>query len=51
MRITEEELEYLDITWFAVDKYGRILELTSAGSGHIPEFICESKENANILED
>jgi hypothetical protein len=51
MRITKEELEYLDITWFAVDKYGRILELTSAGSGHIPEFICESKENANILED
>ena len=51
MRIIEEELEYLDITWFAVDKYGRVLELTSAGSGHIPEFICESKENANILED
>lgn len=51
MRFTEEELEYLDITWFAVDKYGRILELNSAGSGLIPEFICESKANANILED
>ena len=51
MRITKEELEYLDITWFAVDKYGRILELTSAGSGHIPEFICASKENTKILED
>lgn len=46
MRITKEELEYLDITWFAVDKQGRIIELTSVGSGHIPEFICKSRENA-----
>lgn len=51
MRFTEEELEYLDITWFAVDKYGRILELTSAGSGYIPECVCESKENAKLLEN
>lgn len=51
MRITKEELEYLDITWFAIDKHGRILELNSAGSGHIPEFICKSKENAEILEN
>lgn len=51
MRIAKEELEYLDITWFAVDKQGRIIELSSAGSGHIPEFICKSKENAEILEN
>lgn len=51
MRFSKEELEYSDITWFAIDKQGKIIELTSAGSGHVPEFICESKENANILED
>lgn len=51
MRITKEELEYSDITWFAVDRQGKIIEFTSAGSGYVPEFICESKENVNILED
>lgn len=51
MKFSKEELDYSDITWFAVDNQGRIIELTSAGSGHIPEWICESKENANILEE
>lgn len=51
MRITEEELTYLDLTWFAVDKFGRIIELTSNGSGNVPEFVCKSQEKVNILED
>lgn len=51
MRITKEELGYSDITWFAVDKHGRIIELESAGSGNIPEFVCASKENTDLLAD
>lgn len=51
MRITKEELAYSDITWFAVDKHGRIIEFTSAGSGNVPEFVCASMENTDLLTD
>lgn len=50
MRFTEMELCDLGV-WFATDKYDRIIALTSDGFANIPEFICESKENAQLLED
>ena len=51
MRITRKCDEYFGMTWFAVDKRGRVIECTSGSYGYLPEFVCASKENARKLED
>lgn len=51
MKITKQEIEFEDIMWLALDKHGKILVCTSGVYGNIPEFICESRENVNILID
>ncbi len=49
MRITEIELQYEDIMWFGMDCKKHIFECTSAGYGNVPEFVCKSKENLDVL--
>lgn len=50
MNFVKEDLPYLDIIWFAVDKLDRIIEFSSGGDGKIPDFIFESAENVGFLE-
>lgn len=47
MRITIDDL-YCEKSWYGVDKKGRIIEFFGV---IIPEFVCVSKENTEILED
>lgn len=49
MRITELELEYNDIEWFAIDKNQKIMRFTSGLYGYVPEFVCASVENNDLL--
>ncbi|MGN1275375.1 MAG: hypothetical protein ACI4UK_00090 [Floccifex sp.] len=49
MRITEIDLQCEDIMWFGIDNENHIFECTSAGCGNVPEFVCRSKENTEIL--
>jgi hypothetical protein len=49
MRITEINLQCEDIMWFGIDNQNHIFECTSAGCGNVPEFVCQSKENAETL--
>lgn len=49
MRIGIVELQCEDIMWFGVDKYNCVFECTSAGSGNVPEFVCQSKEETDEL--
>jgi len=49
LRISEVELEYSDIEWFAIDKNQKIVRLTSGLYGYVPDFVCSSKENAELL--
>ena len=49
MRITEIDLQCLDIMWFAVDNNGNIFECTSAGCGNVPEYVCKSQEETDTL--
>lgn len=49
MRITEIDLQCEDIMWFGIDNQNHIFACTSAGCGNVPEFICKSRENAEIL--
>ena len=51
MRISSDEVFYEDILWFATNQNGDILAFTSGVNGNVPEFVCESRENADILED
>lgn len=51
MQITEEEVEYEDIMWFAVDNIGNIAMFTSGVYGNVPTYVCESRERVNILID
>lgn len=37
--------------WYAIDKYGRVLEFWTSGFGNIPKFIYESEKNNKILDD
>lgn len=50
MRYTDIDLQIWDILWFAVDKNGYIGAFTSGGSNVVPEFVCCSKEETEILE-
>lgn len=51
MRITEIDLQCEDIMWFGIDNKNHIFECTSAGCGNVPEFVCRSKENTELLRD
>ena len=50
MNFVKEDLSYLDIIWFAVDKFNKIIELTSGGISILPDFIINSVENVEFLE-
>ena len=51
MRISEIELCYTDLDWFAIDKNKKIMCFTSGGYGNVPEFVCASKENTELLSE
>ena len=48
-RITEIELEYNDIEWFAIDRNQKIMRFTSGLYGHVPKFVCSSTEKNDLL--
>ena len=50
MRYTEIDLQIWDIRWFALDKNGYIGAFTSGGTNVVPEFVCRSREETEILE-
>ncbi|WP_291581489.1 hypothetical protein [Clostridium sp. UBA6640] len=49
MRITEFDLEIEDLEWYAIDGDDNIAQFTTGGTGRVPEFICESRENLDIV--
>lgn len=49
MRITETQLQCDDIMWFGIDSNGYIFECTSAGCGNVPEYVCRSLEETELL--
>lgn len=51
MRISEIDLQCEDIMWFATDDNGNVFECTSAGCGNVPEYVCRSREETEILLD
>lgn len=51
MRISELELQIEDLEWYAIDKNNNIAFFTSGGMGNVPEFICKSRENLNIVSN
>ena len=51
MRFTEIDLQIDDIMWFGVDINGYIFACTSAGIANVPEFVCASKEQTELIED
>ena len=51
MRFTEIDLQIDDIMWFGVDMNGCIFACTSAGIANVPEFVCASKEQTELIED
>lgn len=51
MKYTAIELEYSDIMWFGIDKNRYIAAFTSGGIAYVPEFVCQSKEETELLED
>ncbi len=50
MRITEIDLQCEDIMWFAVDCNGFIIALTSGGIANVPEYVCRSRKETEVLE-
>ena len=51
MRISEISLQCEDITWFGVDRCDHIFMCASGGCGCVPEFVCVSREETNMLEN
>ena len=51
MKYSEIDLQIEDIMWFAIDKQNHVLAFTSGGCGNIPEFVCRSKEETQVLEE
>lgn len=49
MRITEIDLQCEDVMWFATDSHGNVFECTSAGCGNVPEYVCRSRDETEIL--
>ncbi len=51
MKYSEIDLQCEDIMWFGIDINGVVFECTSGGIGCVPSFVCESKENTEMLEN
>lgn len=51
MRFTEIDLQINDIMWFGIDMNGFIFACTTAGTASVPEFVCMSKEQTELLAD
>ncbi len=50
-RVKVDECNYIDMEWYGVDRQGNIAVFCSAGTGNLPEFICEYRERADELID
>lgn len=50
MRLTEIDLQIQNTIWFGVDKNGYIFICISEVMARIPEFVCKSKEETNLLK-
>ena len=50
MKINKEDLPFLDLIWFAVDRFNKVIELTSGGNAILPDFIIKSVEDVEFLE-
>lgn len=50
-RININELAYLDIEWFAVDRQGNVAAFWSAGDAVVPKFVFEDKERSDKLAE
>lgn len=50
-RIGAGECSYMDVEWYGVDQQGHIAVFCSAGTGYLPEFVCENIERADALID
>lgn len=37
--------------WYAIDKYGKVIEFLTSGFGNVPEFVYMYKENNKVLDD
>lgn len=51
MRYTDIDLQSTDIVWFGVDKKGNIAAFFSGGGFCVPEFVCKSIEETELLEE
>ena len=51
MRYTNIDLQILDIMWFAIDRSGHIGAFTNGGINIVPEFVCCSKEETELLAE
>lgn len=49
MRYSEIDLQCEDIMWFGVDLNGKIFACVSGGIGCVPEFVCRSREESEVL--
>ena len=49
MRYSEIDLQCEDIIWFGVDSNQHIFACFSGGIGCVPEFVCRSREETEIL--
>lgn len=50
-RIDSIECQFTDIEWYGVDDQGNIAVFLSAGVANVPEFVCESRERTESLEE
>lgn len=51
MKYTELDLQINDIMWFGIDKNGIIFQATSGGCANIPNFVVDSKEDNEMLNE
>lgn len=51
MRITVLDLCTEDLTWFGIDSFGRVFSCFSGVNGNVPEFVCRSREETDLLEN
>ncbi|MBQ7501628.1 hypothetical protein IJT93_02790 [bacterium] len=51
MRYSETDLQCEDLMWFGADINGCIFACTSGGIGSVPEFVCRSREETELLEE
>ena len=51
MKINKEDLPFLDLIWFAVDRFNKVIELTSGGNAILPDFIIKSVEDVEFQRE